>query len=126
MDTFATTTAAHPREPGSVVTHASSPRPDGRNRRKDRSRAAILQACRRSMCMGELRPTAAAIAKQAGVSVRTVFDVFNGGGIDNLWREALDEPTKRAILALVLRDSLFPASAADCDRVVRAIVFGRG
>jgi len=96
---------------------------DGRSRRVDRSRAAILQACRALMASGELRPTMIGVAKQAGVSVRTVFAIFPTH--DRLLTAALDEPTRRAVLALILRESLFPGSAADCDRVIRAACFGR-
>ncbi len=97
---------------------------DGRNLRKDRTRAALLTAARSMLVTGEFRPTMAAIAKAAGCSARAGFDV--GGGIDKLLLLALDQPTRRAILTLVLRDSLSAISDADANRIVLAIVQGRG
>lgn len=95
--------------------------PDQR-RRKTRSRDAILTACRALISTGTFQPSALQVAKQAGVSVRTVFAVFPA--VEWMLTAALDEATKRAVLTLILRECLFPPEA-DCERVVRAVVFGR-
>ncbi len=99
-------------------------RRDGRNFRKDRTRAEILQATRSMLATGDFRPTMAAVTKAAGYAIRTGFDIF--GSSDALLVLALDdEATRRAILALILRDTLPPQTEADQDRLVRAVVFGR-
>ncbi len=106
----------------SHVPSAPPKRRDGRNFRKDRTRAAILQATRTMLATGTFRPTIAAIAKASGYAVRTPFEIF--GSSDALLLLALDdEPTRRAILSLVLRDCL-PPGQADQDRLIRAIVMG--
>ena len=50
---------------------------DGRLARSARTRMAILDALRTLFIGGELRPTAPAIAAEAGVSVRTVWQHFD-------------------------------------------------
>ncbi len=104
-------------------TTAVPPKRDGRNFRKDRSRAEILQAARSMLATGDFRPTMAAVTKAAGYAIRTGFDIF--GSIDALLILAIDdEPTRRAMLALILRDTL-PPGQADQDRLLRAVLFGR-
>lgn len=49
---------------------------DGRNLRSERTRNAIVEASHGLLLAGELRPTAAAIAEKAGLSVRSVFQHF--------------------------------------------------
>lgn len=58
---------------------ATSPAPaaDGRVRRTERSRAAILQALSDLVRAGELSPSAHRVAVRAGVGVRTVFRHFS-------------------------------------------------
>jgi len=101
-----------------------SPRPDGRRDRKSRSREAILSACRASMRSGLFRPFRAGVARDSGVTERTLFAHFQTH--EGMLIEALnDAETQRAILALVLRDSLPPQTEADRNRLLRAIVLGR-
>ena len=52
-------------------------RADGRTRRSQRSRRAILEALHELVGAGELRPTAHQVAERAGVGLRTVFRHFS-------------------------------------------------
>ena len=97
--------------------------PDQRRVKGAARRDRILAETRALIVTGTLRPTVQAVAKLSGCSLRTVFQHF--ATHDRLLSAALDEPTRRAVLTLILRDSLFPSSQADCDRLVRAVVFGR-
>lgn len=114
------TTTAIPFDASNVPLPA---KPDGRRRRGARTRDRILLACRALIVSGTLRPTAVQVGKEVRCSTRSVFDHFQSH--DALLAEALDEPTRRAVLTLILRDSLFPASQADQDRLIRAAVYGR-
>lgn len=101
-----------------------SPKPDGRRIKGKRSRAAVLLACRQFMQAGAFRPPAEAVAHKAGCSREYVYMLF--GGREGVYLEALaDEETQRAILALVLKDSLPPQTEADRNRLLCAIVLGR-
>lgn len=95
---------------------------DGRSRRSIQTEAAILQACRTCMTSGDFRPTTVVIARVAGVSIRTVFERFTN--LEQLYREALDQPTRDAIRNGILRECL-PVGQADTDRLIAAVVFGR-
>ena len=89
----------------------------------ERNRKAILSSCRAAMRSGTFRPSALDVARDANVSIRTVFHHFVNH--EALLAAAIeDEQTRRTILALLLRDSLFP-SEMDCMRVVKAAVLGR-
>ena len=96
---------------------------DGRKLRSAKTKADLLQACRACLQSGDFRPTGAALARVAGVSVRTVFDHY--ATVDELCRAALDQQTRDAIRDLILRDCP-PISGADADRLVSAVVFGTG
>lgn len=97
---------------------------DGRHARHKRSHAAILSACRKFMRGGSFRPTVAAVASWACVTPRTVFLHF--GPNEAMLAAALDDAeTQRAILALVLRDSLPPQTEGDRQRLLQAVVLGR-
>lgn len=72
---------------------STSPEPgrrqtDGRFARRDRTRRKILEAHATLLRAGDLRPTAGRIAEQAGVSVRTLRDVF--GDMETLFRATTD------------------------------------
>ncbi len=96
---------------------------DRRHARSARTRESLLSACREAMKAGIFRPPMAAICKAVGVSIRSGFQHY--GTIDALWTAAIEDPAvSKSILAAILQDSLFP-SGADCDRLVRAAVFGR-
>ncbi|MFD1860139.1 TetR/AcrR family transcriptional regulator [Aeromicrobium camelliae] len=60
---------------------------DGRARRSERTRAAIVDAHARLLRNGELRPSAKQIAQEAGVSVRTLWGSF--GDMENLFAETV-------------------------------------
>jgi AcrR family transcriptional regulator len=55
----------------------ANPARDGRTRRAERSRRAIVQALLELVGEGTLEPTAQAVADRAGVTIRTVFRHFN-------------------------------------------------
>ena len=75
--------------------------PDGRNLRVVRSKAAIMEATRQAMQSGIFQPTVVNIAYAAGVSVRTVFQLY--GGIESLRCAAIEDPdTERAILQRII------------------------
>ena len=101
----------------------SSRRRDGRTRRSDRSKEAILAATRTLMATGRFRPAATDVRTAVGCCVRTIFQHF--GSIEGLHMAAIeDEATCRAMIGLVLRDSLPPQTEADIRRVVMALVKG--
>lgn len=60
---------------------------DGRRQRSQRSRDKILKACWELMLNGDMKPSAAAIAKHAGVGLRSVFRHFED--LDTLLRELM-------------------------------------
>jgi AcrR family transcriptional regulator len=99
----------------------ATPVRDGRSRRRERSRERALEAARAAMRAGEFRPSVVAVAQSARMSVRTVFDHF--GTVEDLHRAALDENTRAAIAALIVRT--VDLMAEDRRRIVDAAVFGR-
>lgn len=60
---------------------------DGRKARRGRSRERIVQAAFLLVERGNWRPSVKDIAAQAGVSVRTVFDIF--GTLDDVYEELM-------------------------------------
>jgi AcrR family transcriptional regulator len=101
-----------------------APMTDGRRIKGQRSRAAILSMCREFMQAGAFRPPVEAVAHKAGYSREYVYVMFKTR--EAFYLAALDdEETQRAILALILRDSLPPQTEGDRDRLLRAIVLGR-
>ena len=97
---------------------------DGRNRRHQRTHAAMLEVARASMRSGIFRPSMMAVAKGASVGLRTTFDHFETQ--ERMLVEALEDlETQTIILALVLNDSLPPQTNADRIRLLHAIVLGR-
>jgi AcrR family transcriptional regulator len=52
------------------------PKTDGRNARAGRTRAAVAEAMLKLIRDGHLKPTAAQVAEEAGVSLRSVFQHF--------------------------------------------------
>jgi len=102
---------------------APAPRIDGRNRRALRSRAACIAACRSFLQTGNYRPTMVEIAKAAGVSTRTGFQLFLD--IDLLRQEAVNESTARVIAATVLGSDAILLSDVALKRMVRALLLGK-
>ena len=64
-------------------------RGDGRNNRRKRSRERIIEAAFLLVQRGNWRPSVKEIAAQAGVSVRTVFDIF--GSLDDVYEELMQK-----------------------------------
>lgn len=95
---------------------------DGRKARRSRSRERIVEAAFLIVQRGNWRPSAADIAKQAGVSVRTVFDIF--GTLDDVYEELMRaySTSLRYIYASAI-DSV--VVTADADITVRLILMGR-
>jgi len=77
-------------------------RGDGRNARRNRSRERILQAAFLLVERGNWRPSVKDIAKQAGVSVRTIFDIF--GTLDDVYEAVLASygPHLRSLVGAVI------------------------
>lgn len=98
--------------------------PDGRHRRSQRSRDAVLAACRRIMVGGDFRPSVEAVAQAAKLSRRTVFDHF--GSVDALHLLAVDDAdTRDAILNRMLGTHVYSCSPEAERAIVRAVVTGR-
>jgi AcrR family transcriptional regulator len=79
---------------------------DGRRQRSERSRAQIVDAMMELVRGGDMNPSAARVAEQAGVSLRTVFRHFEE--MDSLYRE-MTARLEEEILPLALK----PFEAAD-------------
>ena len=94
----------------------SSPSTDGRVERRERNRAAVVEALLDLYRQGQLAPSADAIARQAGVSPRSLFRYFDD--IDALIREAVRQ--QQAHLAPRLHQSVDPTLPFD-DRVDRFV-----
>jgi hypothetical protein len=99
---------------------------DGRFRRSDRTKLAVLRGCRTLMTTGVLRPTMALVCAQADVSVRSGFQHYVA--LEDLYRSAIDdEETRDAILKHALgadwRDALRWHDRA--EKLVAVIVLGR-
>lgn len=96
----------------------SAPSTDGRVERRERNRAAVVEALLDLYRRGQLAPSADAIAKEAGVSPRSLFRYFDD--IDALIREAVRQ--QQAHLAPRLRIAFDPALpfGERIDRVVDA------
>jgi len=82
-----------------------APDQDGRKQRSQSSRAKIIQALLQLVGNGDYAPSAARVAEQAGVGLRTVFRQFDD--MDSLYREMSD-----AIAAKVLPIMLEPLAGA--------------
>lgn len=85
----------------SMIVGDENPHPDGRRQRSQASRAKIIDAFMMLMKEGDPRPSAARVAKRAGVGLRSVFRHFDDMDslyleIDNLlykrWGPVLLEP----------------------------------
>ncbi len=82
-------------ESPTAASPASSTATDGRVRRGERTRAAIVDALLGLLNRGVLTPTAAQIAEGAGVSVRSVFQHFDD--LDALHLELAAEQARRVL-----------------------------
>ena len=84
---------------------------DGRRARRERSRAAIIDAVFGLVCDGKVPPTVDDVADRAGVSVSSVFRNFDG--LDDLQRQAFDMFAQR------FAHLLQPAVTAEAERDIR-------
>ena len=106
-----------------VETFEQQPWRDGRSRRADRSRVALLSACRRLMVSGCFRPTMAACCSEAKRGIRTGFEAYDG--VDSLYLAAIDHaPTRDAIVERILGDDRAALPDEARGRLVRAVVAG--
>lgn len=96
---------------------------DGRHNRRKRSRERIIEAAFLLVQRGNWRPSVKDIATQAGVSVRTVFDIF--GSLEGVYEELMRDygTSLRYIYNGALASSI--VVAADADITVRLILMGR-
>ena len=95
------------------------------DRRKPRTRAAILSACRAFMRAGRFQPPLEDCCDQAERSARAAYCAF--GTVEALRLEAADDPaTRDAIVERVLGSECAALSAETRDRLVRALVTGAG
>jgi AcrR family transcriptional regulator len=67
---------------------------DGRTARRDRNRAAVVDALLELYRDGNLRPSSLEIAERAGLSPRSLFRYFED--VDDLTREAIERMEQRA------------------------------
>lgn len=72
---------------------AADPPIDGRRARRERSRAAIIDAVFALVQDGKIPPTVEDVAERAGVSVSSVFRNFDG--LDDMQRQAFDRFQER-------------------------------
>jgi len=101
---------------------ASAAALDGRRARTVRTRAAILEALLALVRAGDINPTAAEIARQAGVSLRSIAQHFPRRGelfaaAAALYQARPDSPEPAATLALAARlDAFLPERARELER----------
>jgi len=103
-----------------------APSVDGRNQRAERTKAAILAACREFMQGGAFRPPMSAVCERAHVSVRSGFQHFSD--IEGLYvAAAQDEATRDAILRHALGEDWQQAIRWHdrAEKLVRVIVTSR-
>jgi TetR/AcrR family transcriptional regulator, regulator of autoinduction and epiphytic fitness len=93
-------------------------REDGRSVRSARTRSAVVEAFLELIDDGQLRPTAKAVSKRAGVSLRSVFQHF--ADLEALFAAAADRQVER-LAELAVR---IPAEAPFEERL-RMFVDGR-
>lgn len=85
--------------PGGTVT-------DGRNLRSERSRVAVVEAFLDLLQAGVASPTAAQVAEASGVSMRSIFRLFEE--IEQVHAAAIDTQTRRVAHLLVEIDPGLP------------------
>lgn len=100
-------------------------RADGRNNRSTATKRDILAACRRLLMDGVFRPTMADCCQLARRSERSGFEHFQT--IGGLLTEALrDGVVRNEIASRAVGPEVRFLTADACDRIVRAVVLGRG
>lgn len=98
---------------------------DGRNTRAERTRAAIMAACRDAMHNGIFQPTVTDVAKAAEISVRSVFQHYSS--VENMRMEALTQPhTFWNVADAIMGGSAWQGTpVSSVRRIVMAAVLGR-
>tara|TARA_B110000037_G_scaffold197660_1_gene235943 strand:+ start:178 stop:825 length:648 start_codon:yes stop_codon:yes gene_type:complete len=89
---------------------------DGRRARRERSRAAVIDAVFVLVRHGKVPPTAEDVAEQAGVSVSSIFRNFDG--LDDMQREAFDVFRERYVH---LFDAMVDTDAPRSERVAKHV-----
>ncbi len=97
------TAQATPPSAGPVTVDHAEPRTDGRRRRRDRNRLAVVDTLLGLYAEGNLRPSSAEIAERAGLSPRSLFRYFDD--VDDLYRAAIERQVQ-------LARPLFPVNVA--------------
>lgn len=100
---------------------AQAPGSDGRRLRRSHTRDRLLAAARTLMRNGVWRPTVQEVSKVAGVSPRTIYEIF----IDReaLYGAALEDVVVVQAIAKAVLGGLPPAGHPDA--IAHAAVFGR-
>jgi TetR/AcrR family transcriptional regulator, regulator of autoinduction and epiphytic fitness len=93
--------------------NGSGPRPDGRSARRDRTRAAVVEAVIALVREGELKPTGAKIAARAGVSPRALWLGF--ADLDAVW----DATARELLVRQEQRCDPIPPELPRAERVRR-------
>lgn len=89
---------------------------DGRRARRERSRAAVIDAVFVLVRHGKVPPTAEDVDEQAGVSVSSIFRNFDG--LDDMQREAFDVFRERYVH---LFDAMVDTDAPRSERVAKHV-----
>ena len=92
---------------------------DGRSLRRERNREAVIEALLDIIRMGDMEPSAAAIADRAGVSHRSVFRYFVD--LDDLVRTAVDHEYRSVYTLAVIAD----LGQGSLDRRIDALIESR-
>lgn len=79
---------------------------DGRNLRSERSRLAVVEAFLDLLQAGVAAPTAAQVAEASGVSMRSIFRLFDE--IDQVHAAAIETQTRRVAHLLIEIDAALP------------------
>lgn len=109
--------------PGSslhVVTGSARPAPqaiDGRHARRERSRIAVIDAAFELIQSGKIPPSAEDVAQLAGVSVSSIFRIFDG--LDDLQRQAVDHFSAKFEHMFAAAPEAGDLRASRVDRFVR-------
>jgi AcrR family transcriptional regulator len=90
---------------------------DGRARRSQRSRAALVDAMYALVGEGVLQPTASQVADRAGIGLRSVFRHFDD--MDGLYAEIYARVAARAVPFLASDPCEGPLEARACELVAR-------
>lgn len=94
---------------------------DGRHNRRKRSRERIIGAAFLLVQRGNWRPSVVEIAAQAGVSVRTVFDIF--GSLNDVYEELMRGENGADFRRMLLR--IAQNDASNWNHILHIIFMGR-